>query len=381
VAPPQDRAIHGDRRLVIRLPARRPACETTAMARAPKPIEFEPDPDLQVRGNPDLIGHDQPAGVLEAAARSGRLAHAWLLAGPPGIGKATLAWRFARWLLAGLPGTPPGATPLHLPPEHPVFRRVAAGAHADLRALRPEAATGVKLSIRVEAVREAIRFLAMTAAEGGWRAVVVDQAEAMRGEAANALLKTLEEPPPRTGLLLTSAAPDRLLPTILSRVRRLNLRPLDPAAMERVLAGLLPEMPRLDRQRLAAMAEGSPGRALALSEGEGLALQAPVEEALAGAPAGDRRRWHAIAEAVAAKRDGSGLVTFMALLRREIAAAVRGAARGEGQGPPWLALRPLAEWSTLWDSLGRLAAEADGLSLDRKQAVLTALGWLSPPRR
>jgi DNA polymerase-3 subunit delta' len=350
------------------------------MARAPKVQEFEEDEDLPVRSNPDLLGHDAAAGALEAAARSGRLPHAWLVAGPPGIGKATLGYRFARWLLAGGPARPAAPAPLHLPPEDPVFRRVAAGTHADLRALRPEAGSGVKRLIRVEDVRDGIRFLAMTPAEGGWRFVLVDQAEAMQPQAANAILKTLEEPPPRAVLMLTTAAPDRLLPTIRSRCRRLELAPLSEADTTDVLRRLRPDMPAEDRARLATMAEGAPGRAIELSAGEGLAMQKLVEEVLGRLAAGDRRRWHALAEAVAAKRDGSGFTTFIALLRREISAAVRRAGRGQGS-PPWLALRALADWTTLWDSLGRLAAETDGLSLDRKQAVLTALGWLTPPRR
>jgi DNA polymerase-3 subunit delta' len=238
----------------------------------------------------------------------------------------------------------------------------------------------VNKEIRVDAVRAAIRFLGMTPAEGGYRFVLVDEAEAMRPEAANALLKTLEEPPPRAVLMLTTAAPDRLLPTIRSRCRRLELEPLAEADMSALLSRLRPELGGADRARLATVAEGSPGRAIALAEGEGLAVQQLVERALAGLAAGDRREWHALADAVAAKRDGSSFTTFIALLRREISAATRRAARG-GQVPAWLALRPLAEWTTLWDSLGRLAAETDGLSLDRKQAVLTALGWLTPPRR
>lgn len=350
------------------------------MARAPKPVETEPDEDLPVRSTPDLFGHQAAAAALEAAARSGRLPHAWLVCGPPGIGKATLGYRFARWLLAGGAERPAGPAPLHLDPAHPVFRRVAAGAHADLRALRPVADGRVNKEIRVDAVRDAIRFLAMTPAEGGWRFVLLDRAEEMRPEAANAILKTLEEPPPRAVLMLTTAAPDRLLPTIRSRCRRLDLNPLDAAEMEGLLARLRPGLAAGDRQRLAAMAEGAPGRALQLAEGEGLALQLLVERVLAGLAAGDRREWHAIADAVAAKRDGSAFATFMVLLRREVSAGARAAARGQA-APPWLALRPLAEWSTLWDSLGRLAAETDGLSLDRKQAVLTALGWLTPPRR
>jgi DNA polymerase-3 subunit delta' len=352
------------------------------MARAPKVVEFEEDEDLPVRANPELFGHRAAAATLEAAARSGRLPHAWLVCGPPGIGKATLGYRFGRWLLAGGVEQPAQSSlpPLHLDPDHPVFRRVAAGSHADLRALRPEAEGGVKRVIRVDDARSAIRFLAMTPAEGAWRFVLVDQAEAMRPEAANALLKTLEEPPPRAVLMLTTAAPDRLLPTIRSRCRRLELDPLGAADMAELLRRLRPELAQSDRDRLAVMAEGSPGRALALSDGEGLAIQQLVDSALAGLVSGDRRGWHGIADAVAAKRDGSAFATFMTLLRREISAAVRRKARGE-EAPAWLSIRPLAEWSTLWDSLGRLAAETDGLSLDRKQAVLTALGWLTPSRR
>jgi len=353
------------------------------MSRAPraaKPQEFEEDPDSGVRGNAQLVGHQAQAALLERAALSGRLPHAWLLAGPPGIGKATLGYRFGRWLLAGGAegAVPPGEVALHVPAEHATFRRIAAGAHADLRALRPNTGEGgVKRAIRVDDARAAIRFLAMTPAEGGWRFVLVDGAEAMHPSAANMLLKTLEEPPPRAVLVLTTPAPDRLLPTILSRVRRLDLSPLAPAVLERLLAGLLPGMDAGARTTLTRIAEGSAGGALALAEGEGLAMQALVEQALAQP---ERTAWHGLAEQVAAKRDGSSFATFMALLRRAISAAVRQAARG-GTPPAWLAARPLAEWSTLWDTIGRLAAETDALSLDRKQAALNVLGWLAAPRR
>jgi DNA polymerase-3 subunit delta' len=351
------------------------------MARAPKPVEYEPDEDLAIRANAALFGHHAAAAALEQAARSGRLAHAWLIAGPPGIGKATLGYRFARWLLAGGAerAPDPAQAPLHLPPEHPVFRRVVARAHADLFVLRPVADGRVRREIRLDAMRDAIHDLALTPAEGGWRVVLLDQAEEMRPEAANALLKTLEEPPPRSVMLVTTAAPDRLLPTIRSRCRRLDLSPLGAEDMEAVLRRLLPDLDAADRGRLAVIAEGSPGRALSLAEGEGLKLQEMVDQILAELPKPDRRRWHAVADAIAAKRDGSSFVTFFTLLRRAVAAAVRDAAR-QREAPAWLALHPLAAWSGLWDSLGRLAAETDGLNLDRKQAVLTALGWLAPRR-
>ena len=190
------------------------------------------------RANPALVGHDEAARTMAEAARSRRLHHAWLLAGPPGLGKATLAYRFARWMLAGQLGDAPGEAPLHVPEGDPVFRRVAAGAHADLFTLAPSTGDkGKKEVLRADDARAAVRFMAHTAAEGGWRVVLVEDLErAEREVVPNILLKTLEEPPPRTVLLLVSAQPDRLLPTIRSRCRRLDLHPLAAAEMERLLA-------------------------------------------------------------------------------------------------------------------------------------------------
>ncbi|HEY8611882.1 MAG TPA: DNA polymerase III subunit delta' [Roseomonas sp.] len=335
-------------------------------------------PPPEPRANPTLFGHDHAAAALRDAALSGRMHHGWMLTGPLGVGKATLAWRYARWVLAGMPrGGPPGEVPLFVPPGDPLFARVAAGAHADLRALVPGTGEkGKKVIIRVEEVRELTRFLAMTPAEGGWRVVVIEELEAMNEQAQNALLKTLEEPPPRAVLVLTASAPDRLLPTIRSRVRRLDLFPVEEGLMDSVLAGWLPEMGGDDRLALARLAAGSPGRALTLAEGEGLAMAREVEGFLARLPRPDPREMHALADRLASKRDGSAFATFFALLRDAIAGAVRRAGRGEGAAP-WMKGRGLAEWAGLWDMLGRLADETDTLNLDRKQAVLTGLSRLS----
>jgi DNA polymerase-3 subunit delta' len=333
-------------------------------------VSLPPEP----RANPDLFGHDHAAQTLADAANSGRLHHAWLLTGPRGVGKATLAFRFARWLLAGRPSTD---SPLFLPPTDATFRRVAAAGHADLRSLAPNAGErGVKMMIRVDEVRQVPRFLSLTAAEGGWRIVLVEQAEAMNAEAQNALLKTLEEPPPRALLLLTTAAPDGLLPTIRSRCRRVDLFPLAPPQMEQVLSQWLPDLDGQQRAALARISGGAPGRALELAEGEGLTLQAEVDAFLRSLPHPDPRVLHQLSDRLAAKRDGSALVMFFDLLRSSLADAVRVAARG-GVPAPYLAARPLADWASLWDTLGRLADETETLNLDRKQAVLNGLSRLA----
>jgi DNA polymerase III subunit delta' len=343
------------------------------MSRAKKPAAPPPPTGLAPRENPHLVGHEAQRAALAEAAGAGRLAHAWLFAGPAGVGKATLAYRFARWLFAGQPASPD----MGLPAADPVFRRVATGAHADFRVLEPEAGErGVKRMIRVDEARAVPRFLAMTAAEGGWRAVLVDEAEAMGEPAQNALLKTLEEPPPRAILILVSAAPDRLLRTIRSRVRRLDFFPLAEAEVAQALAHVLPDTPPAERARLAALADGSPGRAVRLAEGEGIA----AFEAVAGVLGAELSvaQQHALAERLAAARDGSLFVAFMEALRREVARAVAEAARG-GAAAPWLRAAPLDAWAALWDTLGRLAAETEALNLDRKQAVLTSLRWLADP--
>ncbi len=257
---------------------------------------------------------------------------------------------------------------------------MANGAHADLRGLAPLVAAGkVKRQISVDEARAVPRFLSMTPAEGGWRAVVVDEAQAMNAESQNALLKTLEEPPPRAVLLLVTDAPNRLLPTVRSRCRRLELPPLPDATLGGLLARWLPALPAADRDALARLAAGSPGRALRLAEGEALALQAEVTGFLAGLPRVEPRALHALADRLAAKRDGSSLTTFLLLLREAMGRAVRDAARGT-EAQPWLRSRTLAEWASLWDMLGRLSIETETLSLDRKQAVLTGLGALAASR-
>src|SRR5580658_4865977 len=201
------------------------------------------------RANPLLLGHETAERTLLDAMHHGRMHHAWLITGPEGIGKATLAFRFARRLLAGRGEH--GS--LALDPSHPAFRRVASGGHADLTVIERainEKTKRLKRDIAVDDVRKINAFMALTPAEGGWRVAIVDGSEDLNQASGNALLKILEEPPSRAVLILTCSTPGRLPATIRSRCRQLRLSPLTDEVMARLLATYLPDNSQDDRDRL-----------------------------------------------------------------------------------------------------------------------------------
>jgi len=322
---------------------------------------------IEPRANPAFLGHRSAVASLAHAASAGRLHHGWLISGAPGIGKATLAFRFARWLLAG--STSPD---LDLPESAPIFRRVAAGTHPDLFTV--ERRMNVKTEkmqseIVIATVQEACGFMRLTPAEGGWRVVIIDGAEDMNPNAANALLKVLEEPPARSILLLLSAAPGRLLPTIRSRCRSLALGRLKDEEVSALLAHYAPDLSTSERARLTGLAEGSIGTALSLAAEGGLALAGLVDEVLAAPVPPERAQ--TIADTVARQVEGADkFETFFALLRAGLASATRGAAR---RGTP--AMRLTGNVS-VWQELGKLEREVVGLNLDKRAAVIVALSQL-----
>ncbi|PPQ34296.1 hypothetical protein CCS01_11535 [Rhodopila globiformis] len=333
-------------------------------------------PAPEPRANPILLGHPAAEATILDAISGGRIHHAWLITGPEGIGKATLAYRFARRLLAGRPAE----KSLALDPGHPVFRRVAAGSHADMKTVERgvnEKTKRLQAQIPVEKIREINGFMSLTPAEGGWRVVVVDGAEEMNAASANALLKILEEPPPRAILLLVCSAPGRLLPTIRSRCRRLRLSPLPDDVMATLLGRYLPNLPEDERGRLITLAEGSPGRAILLAEEEGLKIAALVDKLLADMPGVPLSRGYDIADFLG--RSETGFSTFMDLVRAGVAAAVRDSVRGRAdpEQQRLVALRPLDAWGALWQGLTKLQDETERFALDKRQAIVQGIAMLT----
>ena len=324
------------------------------------------------RENPSLVGHEAAQASLLDALASRRLHHAWLITGAEGVGKATLAYRFARRLLGG------GAASLGMPASDPVFRRVAAGTHADLLTVEREwddKKKRMKKQIAAETVRGIPPFLHLTPAEGGWRVVIVDGAEDVNAQSANALLKVLEEPPPRAVIILVCSASGRLLPTIRSRCRHLALAPLSPGEMGAVLADRLPELGEADRRALAGMAQGSPGRALVLAEEGGLKLASLVHEVLEAGPDIALTRAYEMADSL---RDQAPFETFMGLLHSGIASAVSASVRGTADAAQrrLVESRSALRWAETADAIARLADETERSNMDRRQATVAGLALI-----
>lgn len=361
--------------------------------------DSDPTEIPEPRGNPFLTGHEAAARHYLNAWSGGRLAHAWLICGPRGIGKATLAYRMARYALArgGGPGVksedgtdmfgaPPAPASLVMSAEDPVFRRIAALGHADFRIVErgwtDAKQTKRKTVIGVDDVREIGAFMSMTPAEGGWRTVIIDAADEMNANAANAVLKVLEEPPRRALLLVVAHNPDRLLPTIRSRCRRLDLRPLTQAQVIALLGRYRPDLKPADVSALALLAEGSIGRALELAEEGGVALFSDLMTLLADAPRLNVSRLHALCDKAL---KGDVFRTLSGLLSWWLARMTTQGARADLDsfneivpGERALARRLLASatpaaWAEIWDKIGHLARRTDSVNLDRKRSLMLML--------
>ena len=258
------------------------------------------------------------------AFNSKRFHHGWLITGPKGVGKATLAWRIAKFLLSqpiedgpSLFGDPPSPTTLAADPENPVVRRIMAGSEGRLCVIRrayDEKRKRFKSVIAVEDVRKLKNFFALSAADGGRRVVIVDAADDMNVNAANALLKVLEEPPEKTTILLISHQPSRLLPTIRSRCRTLRLSPLGQSDVHAAIAqaGFATETD--ETVALAALSAGSAGEAIRLSQMNGPAMYRGILGLLSQAPRINRQDAIKFADSFAGKGASDEFEVFIVML-------------------------------------------------------------------
>jgi DNA polymerase-3 subunit delta' len=315
-----------------------------------------------------LHGHDEAVAAFLDAHASGRLHHAWLLTGPEGIGKARFADGAALRVLAEGAGPPIDAAGLDVPESHRIAKLVAAGSHPDLMRLErltKESGTELARSITVDQVRGLQRLFTTTATFSPWRVVVIDAIDDLERPAANALLKSLEEPPPNSLFLLVSHAPERLLPTIRSRCRQLRLSALEPDAMAAALSGALDDPEPGEIDELVRIGEGSPGRALAFRglkiEALDRAMQALAEE---GDPTNARRA--RLAAELAPKSAQPRYEAFLARAPSFVASIAR-----DHRGPA------LAHAIQLWERARDLAGGATRLSLDPHSVVFELGGMLA----
>ncbi len=342
------------------------------------------------RETAQLFGQDAAQETFLTAVNSGRLHHAWLVTGPKGVGKATLAWRAARFLLAtpppdaGLFGEAETPTSLNIDPEHPISRRIAALSEPGLLLIRrawDSDRKKLKAQITVDEVRKLGSFFGLSASEGGRRVVIVDSVDDMNPSAANALLKVLEEPPKDAVIFLISHAPARLLPTIRSRCRELRLGPLSPDALSQALdqAGADADRPAA----LATLAGGSVGEAMRLLAEGGPALYADLLKVIATAPSLDRSAARSFADKSAARGAEARLDLTMRLLDLALARAARA-----GTGLPLEAeaapdeteiLRRLApspaharQWAELAGTLSSRIAHGRAVNVDTSSLLMDA---------
>lgn len=327
----------------------------------------------------EFFGHHAAEAALLDAYRSGRIAHAWLIGGPPGIGKATLAYRMARFVLANPdPGSPAvqQADSLAVAADHAVARRIAVQAQGDLLALERvvnEQTGKLYTVIRVDDVRRTVSFFGSTAGEGGWRVCIVDTADELQyPSASNALLKMLEEPPPRALFLLVSNAPGRLLPTIRSRCRRLDLRPLPAADVARAVAAAVGgDAEDAEIAAAAENSEGSVAQALVLLDPDAQVLRRTVAGMLDKLPDTEAGALHALGKTLGGT-DPAPLAAFVDQVNRWLSAQLNGRAADSQR---------MARFAEAWDAVNRAARDTDTYNLDRKPLVFAVFGLLAEAAR
>jgi DNA polymerase III subunit delta' len=360
-----------------------------AKSMAPRTAEIGPESDRfedtpHPRETYGFFGHAEAEGQLLQAYLCGRLPHAFIISGPPGIGKATLAWRFARFLLANPdPDRVARARDLFVPPGHVVSRQVAALSHPDLVLLRRGWDGGKKrhaTQIQVDDVRRAIQMFQRAAGRGGFRICVLDCADDLNASSANALLKLVEEPPPCSLFLIVAHRPGRLLATLRSRCRRIQLKRLGPADIRSILSAIGPPCLTVNEQRhetAVACAQGSIHRALRLLDEEELSLDIAIGGLLGDLPRIDWGRAHALADRIAGRNNSKDFQTALMVIDEWLDAKVRhGALEHRTE-----AARRLSPFAEVWEKLTEGARATEIFNLDRRPFVFSLIAELAAAAR
>ena len=346
---------------------------------SPQSSEDEID-ETHPRGTVLLFGHAAAEQALLSAYRSGRVPHAFLLTGPKGVGKATLAYRMARFVFAHpdpAAADVAAAASLAIDAEHPAARRIAAQAQGDLLVLERTANDkGVlRQQIAVDDVRRTVSFFGSTAGDGGWRIAIVDAVDELNRSSANALLKVLEEPPRRALLLLVCHSASRVPPTLRSRCRMVTLRALAEQDVARsVAAATGGAADDADVIAAAAASGGSVDRALALLDEDALALRQQALQLLDSLPKLDAGALHALGDRLAGTdpRPLSSLVdTINAWLAQRL----------ERQGATQSEIGRMARLAEAWDGVNAAARDAETYNLERKPFVFGVFGLLAEATR
>lgn len=319
-------------------------------------------------------GHHEAEATLLESYRSGHFPHAWLIGGPKGIGKATLAYRMARFVLANPDPESAqvrAAQSLTVDAADPNARHIASGTHGGLLVLeRTLNDKGVlRQEISVETVRDTVPFFGSTSSGGGWRVCIVDTVDDLNASSANALLKVLEEPPLRSLFLLVSNAPARVLPTIQSRCRKLRLRALETDDVMKAASAVLNTAPDEAMRKVATSSEGSVARALTLLGGEAIGLQQRTEAMLGLLPKLDPMALHGLGDSLAGN-DKAKLFAFTDAIDRWMSAQLQ---KGDANAN----LARLARLSEVWDKINAASRDTLEYNLERKPLVFSVFGMLA----